>query len=187
MFDLRYKCDSRVWATAWCAHAGLCNSRISRGLNPFSNSLAIPSAHIHYTQKSAYFSRRTRLMTTQGKPMTRLEVLVLIVILMLAALVMVGVLDLYSRYFGRTNPDRNSTDLRLRSSSRPSTAPGGLRRVFSSLAGFVDTSGYGPLMSFARALGPQRLVANDRRNLEAARPQGDLEDRCAPASRAEIR
>jgi FG-GAP-like repeat/ASPIC and UnbV len=80
--------------------------------------------------------------------MTRLEVLVLIVILMLAVQVMVGVLDLYSRYFGLANQDRNSTNLQLRSSSRPSpsTTPGANLKVFQP-RGFVDTSGYGPLVS----------------------------------------
>ena len=40
---------------------------------------------------------------------------------------------------------------------------------------------------FARALGPQRLVANDRRNLETGRSQGDRKAGCSPPNRARSR
>jgi hypothetical protein len=83
-------------------------------------------------------------MKTQRKPMTRLEVLVMIAIFALTALVIVGVLELYSRYFDHSTRERTSTDQRLSTLSRSST-PGGVSGSFRARVG-VDTSGFGPLM-----------------------------------------
>ena len=108
--------------------------------------------------------------------------LLLIAIIALSVLLIVGVLDLYSRYFGPAAGGRNSSDLQLRSSSRSSTTPANRLPGFQP-RGVVDTSGYAPLVSSLDRLGSQRLVANDRRELEAARSQGDRKDRSATASR----
>jgi hypothetical protein len=94
-------------------------------------------------------------MKTQRQPMTRLEVLVLIAIFAVAALVIVGILDLYSRYAGDSKQGRTSTGLQLRSSARPSRPAGALLASFRprSLVA-VDTSGYGPLVSSIRRWDP---------------------------------
>jgi FG-GAP-like repeat/ASPIC and UnbV len=82
-------------------------------------------------------------MKTQRQPLTRLEVLVLIAIFALTVLVIVGILDLYSRYFGHTG---TSTDLRLRSASRSLSPARSAPATFEPRVG-VDTSGFGPLVS----------------------------------------
>ncbi len=84
--------------------------------------------------------------TTSSKPLSRLEVLLLIAIIALSVLLIVGVLDLYSRYFGPAAGGRNSSDLQLRSSSRSSTTPANRLPGFQP-RGVVDTSGYAPLVS----------------------------------------
>jgi hypothetical protein len=82
-------------------------------------------------------------MKTQGKPLTRLEVLVLIMILILTVLVIVGILDLYNRYFG---PPETSRDLPLRSSSTSLAPAGGVLVSFQPRT-VLDTSGLVPLVS----------------------------------------
>jgi ASPIC and UnbV/FG-GAP-like repeat len=86
-------------------------------------------------------------MKAQRKPMTRLEILVLIAILAVTALLIVGILDLYSRYAGHASPDRNSTGLSLSSTSRSSNADTSPTGNFRPRTGGVDTSGFGPLVS----------------------------------------
>jgi FG-GAP-like repeat/ASPIC and UnbV len=79
-------------------------------------------------------------MKTQRKPMTRLEVLVLIAIIALTLVVIVGVLDLYSRYSGHA-----ATALQSRTSSRSSTGAGEMLVGFRPRNAMVDTSGFGPI------------------------------------------
>jgi hypothetical protein len=57
-------------------------------------------------------------MKTQKRPMTRLEVLVLIAIFAVAALLVVGILDLYCRYFGESSQRPTLAALPSRSASR---------------------------------------------------------------------
>jgi FG-GAP-like repeat/ASPIC and UnbV len=80
---------------------------------------------------------------TTRKPLTRLEILVVIAIVVLAAVLIVGILDLYDRYFGHSTSEQASGEVRLRSSNTraasPKTSPGFQSRKL------IDTSGFAPL------------------------------------------
>jgi ASPIC and UnbV/FG-GAP-like repeat len=85
-------------------------------------------------------------MKAQRKALTRLEFLVIIAIFALTALVIVGILDLYSRYSGNSTRDRSSTNLQVNASSRTPIAPGGAAASYQPRFP-VDTSGFGPLVT----------------------------------------
>jgi hypothetical protein len=95
-------------------------------------------------------------MTTQKQPLTRLEILVVIVIIMLAAQVVVGSFDLYSRFSGSRRESTSSAELRLRSSSPTKGRDGDfVPTSFRPRMANIDTSGYGPLVSMIQPWDPK--------------------------------
>ena len=83
-------------------------------------------------------------MKPQRTPMTRLELLLLIAIVVVSASLVVGILDLYVRFTDRPRGDGKSIGLRLSSTSRPTFAHGG--PDFQPHL-FVDSSGFTSLVS----------------------------------------
>jgi tetratricopeptide (TPR) repeat protein len=127
-------------------------------------------------------------MNTRRKPLTRLEVLILIAIVALTASVIVGALDLYSRYFDHPTGGRPSTGQRLATSSRSSTDAGGISTSFRPRSAGIDSSGYSPLVSSLKGWGQRaslreiaetwkqagpKAIAKLDAPLQAARAAGD--------------
>ena len=80
------------------------------------------------------------------QPLTRLEVLAVIAIVILAALLAVGIFDLYDKHFGHSTGARMSGEVRLRSSSSRSSTARKLLTGFRART-LLDTSGFGPMVS----------------------------------------
>ena len=86
-------------------------------------------------------------MKTQRTPLTRLELLLLIAIVVVTASLVVGILDLYVRFTGRPNGDGKSIGLRLSSDSRPSIPGGEATGDFQPRLAVLDSSGFTTLAS----------------------------------------
>ena len=127
-------------------------------------------------------------MSKPRTPLTRLEVLILIAIFALTAVVIVGVLDLYSRYSGHAVAGRASASPRLATSSRSSTDASGRLKSFRSRTHVMDSSGYGPLVASLERWDPKaslqaiaetwkeagsKAIAKLDAPLQAARNAGD--------------
>jgi hypothetical protein len=85
-------------------------------------------------------------MKSQRTPVTRLELLLLIAIIVVSASLVVGILDLYVRFTDRPRGDGKSIGLRLSSTSRPSIAGAEATDNFQPRVS-VDSSGFNSLMS----------------------------------------
>ncbi len=98
-------------------------------------------------------------MSKEKKPLSRLEILVLIAILMVTAQLIMGVFEFYNRYARPSSGDSRSTSLQMRPSSRlmsagtTSVPKGGLKGQYKP-RGALDSSGFVPMVSSLQTWDP---------------------------------
>jgi FG-GAP-like repeat/ASPIC and UnbV len=123
-------------------------------------------------------------MKSPRKPVSRPEVLVLVAIFALTALVGVGALGLYRRYYGDSAHERTAETVR----SRTPTAAGNLSGSFGPRI-MIDSSGFAPLLAAVERWGPNaslqsiaekwkqpgfKAISKMDAPLQVARGSGDL-------------